>query len=109
MRVGPPRWAIGRKVVALARAPQRPEDRGSASDKAARRGNRARLVKNLRGLGVKGEPPAEQGPGQVDRPAECKEPRWAKLGLIGQFGCSNSEENQPALQPLMRPPYPVLR
>src|SRR3546814_20380681 len=87
MRVGPPRWAIGRKVVALARAPQRPEDRGSASDKAARRGNRARLVKNLRGVGVKGEPPAEQAPGQVDRPAECKEPRWAKPVLIGQFGC----------------------
>src|SRR3546814_5369703 len=52
------------------------------------RGNRARFVKNLRGVGVNGEPPAEQGPGQVDRPAECKEPRWAKLGLIGQFGCS---------------------
>src|SRR3546814_4798121 len=105
MRVGPPRWAIGRKVVALARAPQRPEDRGSASDKAARRGNRARLVKNLRGVGVKGEPPAEQGPGQVDRPAECKEPRWAKLGLIGQFGRSEEHTSEP--QSLMRISYAI--
>lgn len=68
----------------LSRAPERPEDRGGATEEAAGAGKGTGAIEHMRRIGVVVIPPGEDRPGTEDRNAERREPCRTKLGLIGQ-------------------------
>src|SRR3546814_10852691 len=86
-------------MALLPGAPERAEDRGGAADEAAGAGERARLVEDVRRVGVVAIPPREDRPGLIDRCMEQREPGEAKL--------RRSEEHTSELQSLMRISYAV--
>src|SRR3546814_9925906 len=66
--LGPARGAVGGDMALLPGAPERAEDRGGAADEAAGAGERARLVEDVRRVGVVAIPPRGIGRDHVCTP-----------------------------------------
>jgi hypothetical protein len=80
----PARRTIGGDESLLAGAPERTEDRGAATDEAARRREAPRLVEDVRRIGLEMIPPWEEIPRPIDRCAAHDHHRRPELGLISE-------------------------
>src|SRR3546814_12562450 len=78
--LGPARGAVGGDMALLPGAPERAADRGGAAAEAAGAGERARLVEDVRRVGVVAIPPREDRPGMLDRWIEQRERSEARRG-----------------------------
>ena len=109
---GPSRRPIGRHPLGLTGAQNRHRRRHGDRGKTTGGRNISALIKDLRRIGIEGEPPPEEGTRLIDRPAEQFEPRASELRLkskppCGQLGrCpdesqhNESDENDLAPQDL---------
>lgn len=82
--IRPARRSIGGDVVRLARAPQRPGDRGTAADETAGSRQRPGFVEHGGRIGVVVIPPREQRPGTIDRQPADDRPGCPEFGLVGE-------------------------
>ena len=85
---GPARRTVGVGIAVLAVAPDRHGNGDDDRDEAARGCDHPALVKDLRCVGIVGEPSPQQVIRSVDRMAEQREPRRAELSLQAECRCS---------------------